>query len=77
MNCTAAFSTASASVDVNVSQRDYFKAHRSGYHGTYIGEVIDTKPFGGIGFTISRRDPATDIVAVADDDAAGTIRPSA
>ncbi len=52
--------------EVNVSQRDYLKAHRSGYQGTYIGEVIDTKPFGGVGFTISRRNPATDIIAVAD-----------
>jgi PAS domain S-box-containing protein len=51
--------------DVDVSQRDYFKARRSGYQGTFIGEVIHTKPFGGIGFTISRRDPATDIIAVA------------
>jgi PAS domain S-box-containing protein len=51
--------------DVDVSQRDYFKAHRLGYQGTYIGEVIDTKPFGGIGFTISRRDAATGTIAVA------------
>jgi PAS domain S-box-containing protein len=51
--------------DVDVSQRDYFKAHRSGYQGTYIGEVIHTKPFGGIGFTISRRDAATGTIAVA------------
>jgi PAS domain S-box-containing protein len=51
--------------DVDVSQRDYFKAHRLGYQGTYIGEVIHTKPFGGIGFTISRRDPTTDVIAVA------------
>jgi PAS domain S-box-containing protein len=51
--------------DVDVSQRDYFKARRAGYQGTFIGEVIHTKPFGGIGFTISRRDPTTDIIAVA------------
>jgi PAS domain-containing protein len=51
---------------VNVSQRDHFKAHRNGYQGTYIGEVIDTKPFGGIGFTISRPDGATGVIAVAD-----------
>jgi PAS domain S-box-containing protein len=52
--------------EVSVSQRDLFKAHRSGYQGTYIGEVIDAKPFGGIAFTISRRDPAAGIIAVAD-----------
>jgi PAS domain S-box-containing protein len=52
--------------NVDVSQRDYFKAHRNGGHGTYIGEVIRTAPFGAIGFTISRRDPATGIIAVAD-----------
>jgi PAS domain S-box-containing protein len=51
--------------DVDVSQRDYFKAHRDGNQGTYIGEVISTAPFGSIGFTISRSDPATGIVAVA------------
>ena len=51
---------------IDASQRDYVKAHRAGFQGTYIGEVIDTKPFGGIGFTISRSDPATGIIAVAD-----------
>jgi PAS domain S-box-containing protein len=51
--------------DVDVSQRDYFKARRLGYQGTFIGEVISTKPFGSIGFTISRRDPVTGIIAVA------------
>jgi len=52
--------------DVDVSQRDFFKAHRAGYQSTYIGEVIRrAEPFGGIGFTISRFDPATGIVAVA------------
>jgi PAS domain S-box-containing protein len=51
--------------DVDVSQRDYFKAHRGGEHGTYIGEVISTAPFGAVGFTMSRRDPGTGIIAVA------------
>jgi PAS domain S-box-containing protein len=51
--------------DVDVSRRDYFKALRDGYQGVFIGEVIHTMPFGGIGFTISRRDPATGIIAVA------------
>src|SRR6266436_1748712 len=52
--------------DVDVSQRDFFKAHRAGYQSTYIGEVIRrVEPLGGIGFTISRFDPATGIVAVA------------
>jgi PAS domain S-box-containing protein len=51
--------------DVDVSERDYFKAHRAGYQGTYIGEVISAAPFGGIGFTISRSDPATGVIAVA------------
>jgi PAS domain S-box-containing protein len=50
--------------DVDVSRRDHFKAHRGGHQGTYIGEVIDTRPFGGIDFTISRADPATGIIAV-------------
>jgi PAS domain S-box-containing protein len=50
--------------DVDVSARDYFKAHGS-YQGTFIGEVVDAAPFGGIGFTISRLDPATGIIAVA------------
>jgi PAS domain S-box-containing protein len=51
--------------DVDVSQRDYFQALRDGYKGVFIGEVIRAKPFGSIGFTISRRDPATGIIAVA------------
>jgi len=52
--------------DVDVSQRDFFKAHRAGYQSTYIGEVIRrAEPFGGIGFTISRSDPAAGIIAVA------------
>jgi PAS domain S-box-containing protein len=51
--------------DVDVSQCDYFKTHRNGVQGTYIGEVISTAPFGTVGFTISRRDPGTGIVAVA------------
>jgi PAS domain S-box-containing protein len=51
--------------DVDVSERDYFKAHLGGHQGIYIGEVINTAPFGGIGFTISRLDPATGIIAVA------------
>jgi len=51
--------------DVDVSQRDYFKALHAGYQGVFIGEVIHAMPFGGIGFTISRRDPATGIIAVA------------
>jgi PAS domain S-box-containing protein len=51
--------------DVNVSRLDYFQAHRAGYQGTYIGEVVSATPFGGIGFTISRSDPATGIIAVA------------
>jgi PAS domain S-box-containing protein len=51
--------------DVDDTQRDYFKAHRLGYQGTYIGEVIHTQPFGGTGFTISRRDAMTGIIAVA------------
>jgi PAS domain S-box-containing protein len=52
--------------DADVSQSDYFKAHRNGYQGTYIGEVINTLPLGGIGFTISRHDPTTGIIAVAE-----------
>jgi PAS domain S-box-containing protein len=51
--------------DVEVSQRDYFKALHAGYRGVFIGEVIHAMPFGSIGFTISRRDPATGIIAVA------------
>jgi PAS domain S-box-containing protein len=51
--------------DFDLSQRDYFKAHRAGYQSTYIGEVISAAPFGGLGFTISRSDPATGIIAGA------------
>src|SRR5262249_48941001 len=51
--------------DLDFSQRDYLKAHRAGYQGTYLGEVVDATPIGGIGFTISRSDPATGIIAVA------------
>jgi PAS domain S-box-containing protein len=51
--------------DLDVSQRDYLKAHRAGYQNTYIGEVVSAAPFGGIGFTISRSEPATGIIAVA------------
>jgi len=51
--------------DLDVSQRDYLKAHRAGYQNTYIGEVVSAAPFGGVGFTISRSDPATGIIAVA------------
>jgi PAS domain S-box-containing protein len=51
--------------DLDVSQRDYLKAHRAGYQNTYIGEVVNAAPFGGVGFTISRSDPATGIIAVA------------
>jgi PAS domain S-box-containing protein len=51
--------------DLDVSQRDYLKAHRASYQNTYIGEVVDAAPFGGIGFTISRSDLATGIIAVA------------
>jgi PAS domain S-box-containing protein len=51
--------------DVNVSQLGYFQAHRAGYQSTYIGEVVSATPLGGVGFTISRSDPATGIIAVA------------
>ncbi len=51
--------------DVNFAHPDYFKAHRAGGQGTYIGEVISTAPFGGVGFTISRSNPETGIIAVA------------
>jgi PAS domain S-box-containing protein len=51
--------------DVDVSQRDYFKAYREGQRSTYVGEVTSTTPFSGVGFTVSRRDPATGIIAVA------------
>jgi PAS domain S-box-containing protein len=51
--------------EVDVSQRDYFKALHDGYQGVFIGKVINAMPFSGIGFTISRRDPATGIIAVA------------
>jgi len=51
--------------DVDVSQRDYFEALHDGYKGVFIGEVIPAMPFGAIGFTISRLDPATGVIAVA------------
>jgi hypothetical protein len=51
--------------DLDISQRDYLKAHRAGYQNTYIGEVVSAAPFGSIGFTISRSDPATGVIAVA------------
>jgi PAS domain S-box-containing protein len=51
--------------DLDVSRRDYLKAHRAGYQNTYIGEVVSAAPFGAIGFTISRSDPATGTIAVA------------
>lgn len=51
--------------DLDLSQRDYVKAHRAGYQNTYIGEVVNAAPFGGIGFTMSRSDPETGIIAVA------------
>jgi PAS domain S-box-containing protein len=51
--------------DLDVSRRDYLKAHRAGYQSTYIGEVVSAAPYGAIGFTISRSDPATGIIAVA------------
>ena len=52
--------------DLDVSQRDFFKAQSAGYQSTYIGEVIRRMvPLGGIGFTISRSDLATGIIAVA------------
>ncbi len=51
--------------ELDFSQRDYLKAHRAGYQSTYIGEVVSATPVGGIGFTISRSDPSTGIIAVA------------
>jgi len=62
--------------DLDVSQRDYLKAHRAGYQNTYIGEVVSAAPFGAIGFTISRSDPATGTIAVAQMSIVSFMRPA-
>jgi PAS domain S-box-containing protein len=50
--------------DVDVSHRDFFKVHHAGYQGTYIGEVFRrTVLLPGFGFTLSRSDLATGIIA--------------
>jgi PAS domain S-box-containing protein len=51
--------------DVDVLQRDYFRAHRSGGPETYIGETIRAVPSGKVGFTVSRRDPTTGMIVVS------------
>jgi PAS domain S-box-containing protein len=64
--CVIAWSRGFPPPDVDASQRDYFKAHRGGYPDTYIGQVIRRMPpFSGVGFTISRSDPATGVIAIA------------
>jgi two-component system NtrC family sensor kinase len=42
-------------VGVSVADRDYARALRGGYRGTYIGEVIATRPQNTTVFSISRR----------------------
>jgi two-component sensor histidine kinase len=51
--------------DIDVSFRDYVKAHRAGGPQTFIGEVVSTNPYGFLGFTISRRDAVANGMAVS------------
>lgn len=45
---------------IDLSDRDYFVTHRKGYAGTYIGEVIVTRPSNTLVFSISRRRTSAD-----------------
>jgi two-component system NtrC family sensor kinase len=44
-----------ASQTVDLSDRDYVRAHREGHRGTYVGEVIVARPQNTTVFSISRR----------------------
>ena len=59
------WSEAFPSPDVDVLQRDYFRAHRAGGPETYIGETVRAVPSGKVGFTVSRRDPTTGMIVVS------------
>ena len=50
---------------VDQTPRDYFRAHRDGDAGTYIGETFRTAASGQTGFTVSRRDEESGLLAVA------------
>lgn len=49
----------------DLSQRDYLSAHRSAAGGTtYIGEVVLGAASGKVGFTVSKRDPKSGLIAI-------------
>jgi len=50
---------------IDLSDRDYVRALRGGYQGTYIGEVILTRPQNMAVFTISRRSSNGDMLIVS------------
>jgi PAS domain S-box-containing protein len=51
--------------EIDVSFRDYVRAHQAGGPQTFIGEVVSTNPYGFLGFTISRRDSRANAMAVS------------
>jgi PAS domain S-box-containing protein len=59
------WSAAFPAPDVDVSQSDYVRVHRAGGPEIYIGEAIHAVPSGGVGFTVSRRDPTTGMIVVS------------
>lgn len=51
-------------VPVDLGEHDYFKAHRAGGPETFIGRVIRAPITGQLGFSISRRDPRSGLIAI-------------
>jgi len=60
-----AWSNAAPIQGIDVSERDYARAHRMGGPRTYIGEVVRSQPSGFLGFTISRRSADGRLAAVS------------
>ncbi|MCC6890666.1 MAG: PAS domain S-box protein [Hyphomicrobiales bacterium] len=49
----------------DVSERDYFRAHRGSGAETYFGQIIRAVPSDIVGFTMSHRDGTTGLIAVS------------
>jgi len=62
---TLAWSRSSSPDAANLSDRDYVKAAITPGAGSYVGEVVRAASSGEVGFTVSRRDPYSGLIAVA------------
>jgi PAS domain S-box-containing protein len=51
--------------DTNLSDRDYVRAHRDDQATSFISEVSKGRFTGELGFTVSRRDPASGLIAAS------------